>query len=62
MLEPIISVIAITVMWLAAYVFHVTAEKTTAIWPYAVLTLLGVGAAYFGIRFIHWAWVTPFIG
>jgi len=56
MTEAAVAVIGIMVCWLIAVA---TYEDNMSFKRYAIVALLSVAAAYFAIRFIHWAWVTP---
>jgi hypothetical protein len=61
MAEAVVAVAGIILCWLIAVV---TYEDNMSFTRYAIIALLSVMAAYFAVRFVHWAWVTPvpFVG
>jgi hypothetical protein len=58
MTEAGISVAAIIICWLTGTVIY---QDDMTLTRYGAIALLSVAAAYFAIRFIHWAWITPFL-
>ena len=61
MVEAVIVVVGITLCWLIGIAIY---KDEMSLTRYGFVAILSVTAAYFAIRFIHWAWVTPlpFIG
>jgi len=59
MLEPIAALIGFFVLWIAAILLDGLVEKG-GFGQIFLYGLLGSAALYCLIRFVHWAWVTPF--
>ncbi|MGH9745529.1 MAG: hypothetical protein ACRD59_05390 [Candidatus Acidiferrales bacterium] len=61
MAEAAVALAGITVCWLIGVV---TYEDEMSLVRYAVIAILCAFAAYFTVRFVHWAWMTPlpFVG
>jgi hypothetical protein len=62
MREAAISVLGIIMCWIAGMFFIKTDDMS--IRHYFLTVILAALAAYFAVRFIHWAWITPmpFVG
>lgn len=61
MVEAVVAVAGIIACWLIGMVIY---KDDMSLTRYGFVAILSVTAAYFAIRFIHWAWVTPlpFVG
>jgi hypothetical protein len=58
MLEPIIALAGILICWVLAIMTY--DDGNMGFKRYIFVALLGMTALWCLVRFIHWAWMTPF--
>jgi cobalamin synthase len=59
MLEAAIAVVGIVACWLVGVVAY---KENMSFKGYVLMAFLATATLYFLIRFVHWAWITPFLG